>query len=139
MPRQKMLDPCALGDHFWPITRIPSNGGWVARQPIFEQIVDHGVKPLLRRIPRLYQIKANLHLIDRADRRFRRSENVFLRKTFGGQVWGTQPALGVILAVGSLARPCPPKALRRRKRDTTGVASKALYFFQQIEERLNQI
>jgi hypothetical protein len=71
MPRQKMLDPCALGDHFWPITRIPSNGGWVARQPIFEQIVDHGVKPLLRRIPRLYQIKANLHLSIQMARGFR--------------------------------------------------------------------
>src|ERR1700737_4097679 len=46
-----------LADH-----AATSNGGWVARQPIFEQIVDHGVKSLLRRIPRLSQIEVNLHL-----------------------------------------------------------------------------
>jgi NAD(P)-dependent dehydrogenase (short-subunit alcohol dehydrogenase family) len=25
---RKYLTPCALGDHFWPIRRIPSNSGW---------------------------------------------------------------------------------------------------------------
>jgi hypothetical protein len=60
----------------------------VARQPIFEQIVDHGVKPFLRRIPRLYQIEVNLHLIDRADRRFRRRKTFSFAKPLAGKYEG---------------------------------------------------
>jgi hypothetical protein len=42
-------------------------GGPAARQPVGQQLVEHRVEPLLRRVPGLEQVVVEVDVVDRAD------------------------------------------------------------------------
>ena len=63
-------------DQRWPmiVTRSLSAAGppgALRRSPVGEQVVEHGIEPLLRRMPRLHQVVVDADLVDGADRHLR--------------------------------------------------------------------
>ena len=57
----------ACTDQRWPITRMPSKGGRNCA-PVVQQVVEHGIEALFRRVPRLQQVMIQPDVVDGPDR-----------------------------------------------------------------------
>ena len=73
-----VLRPAMTDDrHALVVGRGPPRA--LGRPPVGEQVVEHGIEPLLGRVPRLHQVVVDADLVDRADRhlcvRVRRQEH----------------------------------------------------------------
>ena len=66
----RVLRPAVADDrHALVVGRGPP--GALRRSPVGEQVVEHGIEPLLRRMPRLHQVVVDADLVDGADRHLR--------------------------------------------------------------------
>jgi hypothetical protein len=66
---EELLGGLRLGRPLVPSTVMPGEGRPAARPPRRQQLVEHRVEPLLRRVPRLEQVAVEVDVVDRADRR----------------------------------------------------------------------